>query len=100
MLYEESLRYKLKKKLKDKTKLSAQMGKSKTYINAQLTRSRFKQRGEISQVRFTEIMMHVIDWKSDKPLNAGKFIVRPKNCVLPKHKQWLIGLFYVGAIEL
>lgn len=46
-----------------------------------------------------------IDWTSDKPLhvNDGKHVpytVKPVNCVLPKHKEWLQELMMNGCVKL
>lgn len=83
----------------NKTRLSVALGKHRSYLNKLI------QLG-CSEELYNEIKSKItIDWTSDKPLHVNDrkhvpFKVKPSNCVLPKHKQWLQELMLKGCIKL
>lgn len=80
-------------------KLSKAMGMHKSYLHKLIDNGCSNEVYERIKSRIT------IDWTSEKPLhvNDGKHVpytVKPVNCVLPKHKEWLQELMMNGCIKL
>lgn len=81
------------------SRLSMALGKHRSYLNKMI------QQG-VSDELYERIKSKItIDWTSEKPLhvNDGKHVpytVKPVNCVLPKHKEWLQELMMNGCIKL
>jgi len=81
------------------SRLSMALGKHRSYLNKMI------QQG-VSGELYERIKSKItIDWTSEKPLhvNDGKHVpytVKPVNCVLPKHKEWLQELMMNGCIKL
>lgn len=83
----------------NKSSLSTALGKHRSYLNKLI------QLG-CSEELYNEIKAKItIDWSSDKPLYVNDhkhvpFTIKPINCTLPKHKEWLQELMMKGCIKL
>lgn len=83
----------------NKSRLSTALGKHRSYLNKMI------QQG-VSEETYQQIRAKLtIDWSSDKPLYVNDrkhvpFTIKPINCTLPKHKEWLQNLMMQGCIKL
>lgn len=81
------------------SRLSMALGKHRSYLNKMI------QQG-VSDELYERIKSKItIDWTSEKPLHVNDnkhvpYTVKPVNCVLPKHKEWLQELMMNGCVKL